>query len=480
MTFKQLPTLAALVLLLGVAPGAVAHVTTVTIIMNEQGFEPRAVTVDENATIIFQNKDTIDRWPASNVHPTHYIYPEFNPTKPIPPGELWIFRPAKLGRWKYHDHLRPHRRGTITVVAEQGEEKDQALEENNTPPQAAPGAQTGTPNSFWSRATITARRVWQSIIDLFERAQRAPTAPANFPSLAEEEQFAYVRSLKETAGLPEAWEFVKTTFSNDSGASRGGRAHDLAHFVGQMVFEDKGIGGLAVCDSTYAFGCYHGFTEAAFSENLDMLPVVAQACQSLGAPPSGPWASCIHGIGHGVATYFDAVELANALTTCDRLEAGATYCHDGVFMEFSFSAPPAFYQSEDPLYPCSAVDATYRPACGRNQPNIMKTRLDMSQRDTAKICAEAEPAISEGCIDSLGFSIAHESQGNPQTILGSCGVFSEAAHQAQCAAAAAGELVFQNSPNWQQNSQFVCQGLPQAHQQACFNRVQQTADNYQR
>ena len=88
--------------------------------MTEEGFEPKEITVDENTIVRFINEDTRDRWPASNPHPIHTAYSVFDPRKPIPPGESWHFRPKKIGTWRYHDHLSPHIRATLTVVPEEG------------------------------------------------------------------------------------------------------------------------------------------------------------------------------------------------------------------------------------------------------------------------------------------------------------------------------------------------------------------------
>src|SRR3989338_3059209 len=99
-----------------------AHSEVRIIEMTSNGFEPQEVTVDENSSIIFFNKDTKSRWPASNTHPTHELYPEFDPRKPIAPGESWAFKPKETGEWKFHDHLLPHMRGVLTVVKEEQDE----------------------------------------------------------------------------------------------------------------------------------------------------------------------------------------------------------------------------------------------------------------------------------------------------------------------------------------------------------------------
>lgn len=91
-------------------------VDTKTVLMKPEVFEPEALTVQKNTKVIFKNEDTVERWPASNLHPTHGIYPEFDSRQPITSGQEWSFVFDKVGTWKMHDHLAPFIRGQITVV----------------------------------------------------------------------------------------------------------------------------------------------------------------------------------------------------------------------------------------------------------------------------------------------------------------------------------------------------------------------------
>lgn len=84
------------------------------IILNDR-FEPETLEIKKGTTVIFKNEASDLRWPASNLHPTHTIYSEFDPKEPVKPGESWQFKFNKKGSWKYHDHLAPLTRGVITV-----------------------------------------------------------------------------------------------------------------------------------------------------------------------------------------------------------------------------------------------------------------------------------------------------------------------------------------------------------------------------
>lgn len=86
-----------------------------TIRMTEDGFSPEEITVSKGDTVVWVNEDTDYRWPASDLHPTHMIYPEFDPREPFNSGESWSFIFDKVGNWKYHDHLKSNKKGLIVV-----------------------------------------------------------------------------------------------------------------------------------------------------------------------------------------------------------------------------------------------------------------------------------------------------------------------------------------------------------------------------
>lgn len=82
----------------------------------DNGFEPQEITVKKGTRVVFVNDTSSYNWPASNLHPTHGIYPEFDPLQPIDSGKAWAFVFDKVGEWGYHDHLRPNRRGIVKVT----------------------------------------------------------------------------------------------------------------------------------------------------------------------------------------------------------------------------------------------------------------------------------------------------------------------------------------------------------------------------
>lgn len=79
----------------------------VVIIMKDGDYSQTEITIQKDQVIEWRNEGSEDYWPASNIHPSHGIYPEFDPQGPIKPGESWVFKFDRVGTWKFHDHLFP-------------------------------------------------------------------------------------------------------------------------------------------------------------------------------------------------------------------------------------------------------------------------------------------------------------------------------------------------------------------------------------
>jgi len=87
----------------------------VSIVLTESGFEPRYVKINLGTTITFTSVLNNPFWPASNLHPSHGIYREFDPRTPLTPDEGWSFTFDKIGTSGFHDHIRSYFTGIIYV-----------------------------------------------------------------------------------------------------------------------------------------------------------------------------------------------------------------------------------------------------------------------------------------------------------------------------------------------------------------------------
>lgn len=87
----------------------------VTVSMTETGFAPSKFTVTAGTVVTFINDGQVPHWPASAVHPTHEVLPDFDAKRGLQTGESYSFAFTQAGSWNFHDHLFPQFTGTITV-----------------------------------------------------------------------------------------------------------------------------------------------------------------------------------------------------------------------------------------------------------------------------------------------------------------------------------------------------------------------------
>ena len=80
---------------------------TYLVYRTNDGFSPTFLVVQMGDVVTFVNTSDHYFWPASDMHPSHNIYSEFDPTTAIAPGEEWSFKFKKIGKWAFHDHIVP-------------------------------------------------------------------------------------------------------------------------------------------------------------------------------------------------------------------------------------------------------------------------------------------------------------------------------------------------------------------------------------
>jgi len=102
---------------LELAPMGDASVSAPRVIrMTARGFVPNTLSIRKGEAVVWINEDATAHWPASDVHPTHLRYPEFDPREQVAPGGEWSLVFLQIGTWPFHDHLYPRNRGTVRVL----------------------------------------------------------------------------------------------------------------------------------------------------------------------------------------------------------------------------------------------------------------------------------------------------------------------------------------------------------------------------
>lgn len=80
-----------------------------------EGFNPAVLNIAVGGIVTFINKSDKSFRPASNPHPAHTDYSEFDAKTEIASGQTYEFTFTKAGEWGYHNHLNPKMMGVVVV-----------------------------------------------------------------------------------------------------------------------------------------------------------------------------------------------------------------------------------------------------------------------------------------------------------------------------------------------------------------------------
>ena len=211
----------------------------------------------------------------------------------------------------------------------------------------------------------------------------------------------------------------------DTLSEKFGSCHDAAHKVGRFTYALSKEKSFQLCGSECHSGCYHGATEQYFKEHG-----TAHLSESLKVLCSGELNSffshqCLHGIGHGLMAWTN-YDLPEALKSCDLLTAGQDSCWTGVFMENIVGglSPQdghmTKYLSEDPQFPCSAVDSKYKSSCYFLQTSRFMQLYKSDFSKVANACLGAPVLYQRSCTESMGRDVDGVYRGNPKGAIDSC------------------------------------------------------------
>ncbi|MBM3945142.1 MAG: hypothetical protein FJ317_06595, partial [SAR202 cluster bacterium] len=308
------------------ATGAEANFT---VVYRDGVFEPGRLDIKEGETVRFVNESGVEVWPASHIHPTHQIYPEFDPGAAIPPGGSWEFTFDQSGYWRYHNHVEASETGLVVVLGTGGSSGEAIAIKNESP-------------TFQALGIVSL----QDAINLFRDDVLLATYIERYgPDVT-------IRVLSENERVV------------------GGDCHQRAHSVGRIAYEKFGALAFSLSGHECHSGGYHGAMEALFRERgtVNLEADISAVCG--GGLNTFFRHQCVHGVGHGLMAW-TSYELFDSLKLCDILDTtnDKTSCYTGVFMEnvvgglAGSMGHTTDYLSEDPHYPCDVLDPEYVPYC---------------------------------------------------------------------------------------------------------------------
>jgi plastocyanin len=301
-----------------------------TVTLGGTGFEPSELTINLGDTVRFTTTRSKPFWPASNLHPTHEIYPQFDPKHPIAANDTFSFKFDQAGSWRYHDHLYPGFTGVINVVG--GNVKGTSLD-------------------------------------------------CKSPKLHDDEKdqcyrYAIIDALEKN-GVKAAFEKLRELYDKDPKifADRGGchlYAHDIGDHAYGLYLKNKDLSHIEINDESVwcGHGYYHGFLEHLFREHPNIDEGRSLCRYIISKLPSIPSLreNCYHGLGHGLIPEPPASSawgnpqamIEPALAGCDILspthdELETLECLEGAFnvlADWIANKRYGISQPEDSLWLC--------------------------------------------------------------------------------------------------------------------------------
>ena len=316
-----------------------------TIILDKDGFKPASLTIEKGDTVVFKSTSGKQFWPASDLHPSHTIYPEFDPKMPIEASDSWSFKFNKVGEWGFHDHLWSVFKGKIIV-------KDRRLPEK-------------LPSVTDCKNDPNKSQCWQKLMN----------------------------TTLDSKGLNAAFELLANLYSTESTFAQD--CHSYTHELGISAYykyhKEKAID-LSAKSYFCGYGFYHGFMETllhtggTIQEARDFCAYVGK---TLAEKTSDAEGACYHGIGHGTVDGGDPTAWGDpqrmidpGLKMCEIVSdtlPNLYRCVTGVYNATEIlSADPKYKISmmqDNPFRICESQKEDYKEPCYTNMLPILERQL---------------------------------------------------------------------------------------------------------
>lgn len=421
--------------------------STYTVEMTAGGFVPSQLEVIAGDTVIFENTDQEDHWPASDLHPTHERYSDFDSQRPIPAGQAWSFTFFRPGNWRYHDHLNPRApTGQIVVLAD-----THAVGQNQGDAEVpAAGRPTGLAR-IWAAIKTYVSSVFEAARQLMTevfgpQVAAAPATPqpelfgqpeldtefrpppqASFdqvyrdlqPNCAADDFECWVSFFRQQAISfgPQISVDLVLQLKRDGNVAPSVDEHQLGHQIGRQTAESFGINDQAflLCPmSQLNGGCQHGFFEFVLGRADSTSAAADLICRALEDGYSAKdYFYCYHGVGHGVMMAA-AYDLDRALEVCDSFETLVAQdgCWQGVFMENTNAgmggyARQGVFSLDNPLAPCDSVAERHKHECYVNHAGWLMDFFDNDLAAASAACASVTDGFERSCLESLGLMVTN-------------------------------------------------------------------------
>ena len=209
----------------------------------------------------------------------------------------------------------------------------------------------------------------------------------------------YFVNLAETKGPLYAYDVLRK-----AKIKPGVDIHLLAHFIGDVLYKQKGVSGMEYCTEEFTNACSHTIVVGLFLERgKSALPEIVEVCNKVPGNKNA-YGLCFHGLGHGVLAY-TKYDLPQAINICSKIKPKTPrdnefpQCVGGAIMEIAGGGfhdrvtwakqHEKYLRTGDPLYPCNSnmIPEEAKEACyGYITPNLFKyANVDLDNIETSSL-----------------------------------------------------------------------------------------------
>ncbi len=249
------------------------------------------------------------------------------------------------------------------------------------------------------------------------------------------------------------------------------KQHFSAHVMGELLATASGPAAVSLCDSSFAFGCYHGvFTTLIAAHGPSMIRTLDEACVGTYGPLG---TGCQHGIGHGILEYTGYEHLNDALALCHETTTIVPLlgCTSGVFMEFNaplggedVALVPTrrAFNAHDPYYPCESVGKEYRASCFFELGGWLKQGAD-SFENLSQLCGKLTGVDRTHCFMGAGAMIAPTEGYDVAHVRERCAVLGDGEYSCRAGA----RWSFYQVPDTRSQAPLICTDPDEKKSHAC-------------
>lgn len=392
---------------------ACAHSSSdgVTIHLDEDGFDPKQLTIETGTKVIFENSGFDDVWPASDDHPTHENYSDLDPRRPLLSGESWEFTFNEPGTYGLHDHITPISLAEIVVSGNAIDASTKTADDCSSDRNSA--ASNSQLKEQIDKDFIPPTNPGVLVEDVLSIVKSS--CPKVDHSCVERQLGAIVDESGGEAALMTYKQLIDTGYID----FEYGDGHQFAHRIGRRLATTYGVSVKAfeLCSDIYNFGCQHGYFEWVLGRTANSTEALTSICESIDEKyeiSKSSKANCYHGGGHGIMMSL-ANDVNASIIECDTLpkQEDQKNCYQGVFMEnvqaeYRGEARAGVFDKSQPLEPCASLDSKYQYECYLYHGSWLLYNGFGNFKDAANECMKVQtPNLSDGCLRGVAINIAN-------------------------------------------------------------------------